>query len=133
MFLGLMIRRVIQAEIDPTSVDDPDYYGDKRLELAGSLMSLLFENLFKRMNSELKTVAENRLKNELKKDENESKKDENEPKKVNRGPFDVMLQINKATITKGLEYALLTVIFAFSFRFVFAKCTFLLGKLAYDE
>ena len=32
-----MIRRVIQAEIDPTSVDDRDYYGNKRLELAGSL------------------------------------------------------------------------------------------------
>ena len=35
-----MIRRVIQAEKDPTSVDDRDYYGNKRLELAGSLMSL---------------------------------------------------------------------------------------------
>jgi DNA-directed RNA polymerase III subunit RPC2 len=33
-----------------------DYYGNKRLELAGSLISLLFEDLFKRLNWELKQV-----------------------------------------------------------------------------
>jgi DNA-directed RNA polymerase beta subunit len=37
MHLALMISRVIQAKIDPTSVEDRDYYGNKRLELAGSL------------------------------------------------------------------------------------------------
>jgi DNA-directed RNA polymerase beta subunit len=31
-----------------------DYYGNKRLELAGQLMSLLFEDLFKRFCSDLK-------------------------------------------------------------------------------
>ena len=49
MFVALMVRRVIQAEKDPSSVDDRDYYGNKRLELAGSLLALLFEDLFKRM------------------------------------------------------------------------------------
>ena len=40
--------RVIEAEGNEKNVDDRDYYGNKRLELAGSLLSLLFEDLFKR-------------------------------------------------------------------------------------
>ena len=58
MYLALMIRRVMLAEKNPTLVDDRDVYGNKRLELAGSLMSLLFESLFKRLNSELKAIVE---------------------------------------------------------------------------
>lgn len=34
-----------------------DYYGNKRLELAGGLLALLFEDLFKRLNAELKRQA----------------------------------------------------------------------------
>ena len=83
-----MIRRVIQAEKDPTSVDDRDYYDNKRLELAGSLMSLLFEDLFKRMNFELKQIA-----------------DKNIPK-VKAAQFDIMKHISSSTITVGLENAI---------------------------
>jgi DNA-directed RNA polymerase beta subunit len=39
-------------------LDDKDYYGNKRLELAGQLMALLFEDLFKRFNSDIKRTAD---------------------------------------------------------------------------
>lgn len=91
MYLALMIRRVIQAENDPTSVDDRDYYGNKRLELAGSLLSLLFEDLFKRMNFELKQIA-----------------DKNIPK-IKAAQFDIIKHIRTDQITVGLENAISTV------------------------
>ena len=52
-----MIRRMLYAMIDESFIDDRDYYGNKRLELAGGLMSLLFEDLFKRFNGELRTTV----------------------------------------------------------------------------
>lgn len=51
--LGLMTREVLRAQVDRSFIHDRDYYGNKRLELAGQLLSLLFEDLFKRFNSEL--------------------------------------------------------------------------------
>ena len=93
MYLALMIRRVIQAENDPTSVDDRDYYGNKRLELAGSLLSLLFEDLFKRMNFELKQIA-----------------DKNIPK-IKAAQFGIIKHIRTDQITVGLENAISTVNF----------------------
>lgn len=53
--------RVIAAKLDPSMVDNRDYYGNKRLELAGALLSLLFEDLFKRLNFEVQRQAENTL------------------------------------------------------------------------
>ena len=40
---------MLKAMLDPAYVDDRDYYGNKRLELAGGLLGLLFEDLFKRL------------------------------------------------------------------------------------
>ncbi|KAK4687865.1 DNA-directed RNA polymerase III subunit RPC2, partial [Tremellales sp. Uapishka_1] len=54
IYLATMARRVLMAMVDPSMVDDRDYVGNKRLELAGQLLSLLFEDSFKTFNSELK-------------------------------------------------------------------------------
>ena len=54
LYLGLMCRRVLQSMNGIVGIDDRDYVGNKRLELAGQLLALLFEDLFKRLNAELK-------------------------------------------------------------------------------
>ena len=40
LYICFMVRRVLMAMHDPTLVDDRDYVGNKRLELAGQLLSL---------------------------------------------------------------------------------------------
>lgn len=54
LYVAFMARRVVMAMQDPTLVDDRDYVGNKRLELAGQMLSLLFEDHFKRFNHEFK-------------------------------------------------------------------------------
>ncbi|KAH8027357.1 hypothetical protein HPB51_004709 [Rhipicephalus microplus] len=83
-YLAIMVRRVIDAHSNKALLDDRDYYGNKRLELAGSLLSLLFEDLFKRFNSELKMVADKHI------------------PKVRATQFDVITYIRQDLITHGL-------------------------------
>lgn len=88
-YLAAMIRRMLFAMEDPRFIDDRDYYGNKRLELAGGLLALLFEDLFKRMNAELKRHADNQL------------------GKSNRAvQFDIIKCIRTDTLTFGLEHAI---------------------------
>ncbi|XP_026472299.1 DNA-directed RNA polymerase III subunit RPC2 [Ctenocephalides felis] len=88
IYAALMIRRIIEAQVNKAAVDDRDYYGNKRLELAGSLLSLMFEDLFKRFNWELKMIA-----------------DKNIPK-IKAAQFDVVKHMRQDLITSGLEYAI---------------------------
>jgi hypothetical protein len=55
--MAVMLRRMLAAMLDPSLIDDRDYYGNKRLELAGGLLALLFEDLLKRMNQELRRTV----------------------------------------------------------------------------
>ncbi|KAG2492788.1 hypothetical protein HYH03_008949 [Edaphochlamys debaryana] len=88
-YVAVMMRRMLFAVLDPACIDDRDYYGNKRLELAGGLLSLLFEDLFKRLNSDIKRQADAVL------------------SKANRATqFDVAKAIRTDTITYGLESAL---------------------------
>lgn len=62
VYFAMMTRRVLMAMANPTMVDDRDYVGNKRLELAGQLLSLLFEDLFKTFNQQFKMNIDKVLK-----------------------------------------------------------------------
>jgi len=47
VYIALMARRVLLAARDPKQADDRDFVGNKRFELAGQMLALLFEDLFK--------------------------------------------------------------------------------------
>ncbi|XP_063218109.1 DNA-directed RNA polymerase III subunit RPC2 [Bacillus rossius redtenbacheri] len=89
-YMALMVRRVIQAQGDTKIIDDRDYYGNKRLELAGSLLALMFEDLLKRFNWDLKMIA-----------------DKNIPK-IKAAQFDVVKHMRQDQITNGLIHAIST-------------------------
>ncbi|KAK0626221.1 hypothetical protein B0T14DRAFT_448056 [Immersiella caudata] len=59
IYIAMMVRRVLMAAQNPKLVDDRDFVGNKRLELAGQMLSLLFEDLFKQFVSSLKGNMEN--------------------------------------------------------------------------
>lgn len=88
--LAAMVRRVIMAQSNKKLLDDRDFVGNKRLEVAGSLLSLMFEDLFKRFNWELKQVA-----------------DKNIPK-VKAAQFDIVRHMRRDQITNGLIFAIST-------------------------
>ena len=85
-----MIRRIIEAIHDPTKLDDKDYYGNKRLELSGQLISLLFEDLFKKFQFDLKKQIDMTMA------KSSSRRDK----------FDALTCIRADTITQGLEMSI---------------------------
>ncbi|KAF1899808.1 hypothetical protein Lal_00019940 [Lupinus albus] len=92
IYVAVMMRRMMDAILNKDAMDDKDYVGNKRLELSGQLISLLFEDLFKTMISEVKSSADKRL---------------DKPDKARM--FDMCQLIsNQQQITKGLEWTLST-------------------------
>lgn len=93
IYLGVMARRVLQTVLGYVEVDDRDYVGNKRLELAGQLLALLFEDLFKRFNADLKRNIDKILARQ------------NRAQEFDAGR---LLQLQTALITMGLERAIAT-------------------------
>eukprot|EP00755_Sulcionema_specki_P022799 Sspe_Gene.77373::Locus_48340_Transcript_1_1_Confidence_1.000_Length_3591::g.77373::m.77373/K03021/RPC2, POLR3B; DNA-directed RNA polymerase III subunit RPC2 len=88
--LCIMMRRLLMAQQDPSILDDKDYYGNKRLETAGSFLSLMFEDLFKVFNQQIKHEADSML------------------SKSNRASvfdFELIMKKNNG-ITNGIQYAI---------------------------
>lgn len=87
----MQLKRVIEAETNKNLLDDRDYYGNKRLELAGWLLSLMFEDVFKRFNWDLKSIAEKTI------------------PKIRATQFDVIKYMRSDLITNCLVFAISTV------------------------
>ncbi|XP_059635642.1 DNA-directed RNA polymerase III subunit 2-like [Cornus florida] len=90
IYVAVMLRRMMEAILNKDAMDDKDYVGNKRLELSGQLLSLLFEDLFKTMNDEIRKNIDLIL------------------GKHRSSPLDVSQYIVKDTITVGLERTLST-------------------------
>ena len=90
IYLSLMVRKMLLGKKDPSLCDDKDYYGNKRIEAAGQMLALLFEDLFKKYNSELKKEIDITVK-----------------KYKKRGiDYDVSKLMNTDSITQGLYNSL---------------------------
>ncbi|KAJ4289762.1 DNA-directed RNA polymerase III complex subunit Rpc2 [Kalmusia sp. IMI 367209] len=117
LYVALMARRVLMAEVDPKLVDDRDYVGNKRLELSGQMLSLLFEDHFKRFNHDLKLSIDKVL------------------KKQNRAQeFDAYQHFgaHKNHITLGIERAIATGNWSLKrFKMDRAGVTHVLSRLSY--
>jgi DNA-directed RNA polymerase III subunit RPC2 len=115
IYVGHIVRRVLMVHMGKSGLDDKDYYGNKRLELAGNLLSLLFEDLFKLFNKDLKRQADMVL------------------SKANRAQaFDVVKTIRPDTITNGMVAAISTGNWVLKrFRMDRAGVTQVLSRLSY--
>ncbi|CAN1745027.1 DNA-directed RNA polymerase III subunit 2 [Linum perenne] len=91
IYVAVMLRRIMDAILNKDAMDDKDYVGNKRLELSGQLVSLLFEDLFKTMITETVKKINNELKN-----------------KRPSSQFDPSKLLLQTLITNGLERALST-------------------------
>ncbi|MCJ1304302.1 DNA-directed RNA polymerase III core subunit ret1 [Hypocenomyce scalaris] len=117
LYVAFMVRRVLMASNDPRLVDDRDYVGNKRLELAGQLLSLLFEDLFKKFNHDIKLNIDKVLKKPVRTEEFDA--------------FSVM-QVHGNHITQGMNRAISTGNWNLKrFRMERAGVTHVLSRLSY--
>ncbi|KAK9056091.1 hypothetical protein SSX86_027179 [Deinandra increscens subsp. villosa] len=91
VYVVVMLRRMMDAILNEDAMDDKDYVGNKRLELSGQLLALLFEDLFKSMNDTIKFTVDKIL-----------------SKASRSSRFDISQHILKDSITNGLERSLST-------------------------
>ncbi|KAI9891682.1 MAG: DNA-directed RNA polymerase III core subunit ret1 [Vezdaea aestivalis] len=116
-YLAYMARRVLMAMQNPALVDDRDFVGNKRLELAGQMLSLLFEDLFKKYNADLKLNIDKVLK---------------KPNRTQEFDAFSQIQINGNGITTGINRAISTGNWTLKrFKMERAGVTHVLSRLSY--
>ncbi|KAL5178556.1 DNA-directed RNA polymerase III subunit 2 [Glycine soja] len=93
IYVAVMMRRIMDAILNKDAMDDKDYVGNKRLELSGQLISLLFEDLFKSMTTEVKNLTDKML---------------DKPDKAKNFDICTLLTRTRSIITLGLERTLST-------------------------
>lgn len=87
-FLGYMVHRLAMTVLGRREPDDRDHYGNKRLDLAGPLLSFLFRGLFKNLQKHMKFYVQKFI-------------------NMNK-PFKIDLAVQPKIITDGLKYSLAT-------------------------
>lgn len=88
-FVGYMVNRLLTGALGRSTEDDRDYYGKKRLEMAGTLLASLYRTLFRQFVDEM-------IK-QIKKDLHSNKE-----------KFLINKAMRHETITRGLKSALST-------------------------
>lgn len=88
LYLGYMVNRLLAAKLGRRIIDDRDHYGNKRLDLAGPLLAVLFRQLFRQMTSDMRKAIQKKL-------------------QMGKVP-NVVEAIKHSTITHGMKYALAT-------------------------
>eukprot|EP00698_Gefionella_okellyi_P015837 TRINITY_DN4491_c0_g1_i1.p1 TRINITY_DN4491_c0_g1~~TRINITY_DN4491_c0_g1_i1.p1 ORF type:complete len:1180 (+),score=270.94 TRINITY_DN4491_c0_g1_i1:116-3655(+) len=87
-FFGYTIHRLLSTALGRRDVDDRDHYGNKRLDMAGPLMSQLFRQLFRKLCKDVKIYLQ---------------------KQVDAGKeFKLTMAIKPKTLSRGLQYSLAT-------------------------
>lgn len=84
-----MVNRLIQGSLGRTDEDDRDYYGKKRMDMAGALLSGLFRQEFRKCVDDMKKI----LKRDL---------------DAGRQELNMRNAIKDEAITRGLRSALAT-------------------------
>ncbi|KAI9735257.1 MAG: DNA-directed RNA polymerase III core subunit ret1 [Cirrosporium novae-zelandiae] len=117
LYVAFMARRILMANRNPHMVDDRDYVGNKRLELAGQLLSLLFEDLFKKFNFDIKMSIDKVLK---------------KPARTEEFDAATVLSSHANHITQGMNRAISTGNWSLKrFRMERAGVTHVLSRLSY--
>ncbi|KYQ91059.1 RNA polymerase II core subunit [Tieghemostelium lacteum] len=87
-YFGYIIHRLLLATLERRPLDDRDHFANKRLDLAGPLLGMLFRQLFKKLTKDVRMYLQKCI-----------DKDRD---------FNPLTAVNTKTITSGLKYSLAT-------------------------
>ena len=87
-FLGYITHRLLLCQLKRRNEDDRDHFGNKRMDLAGPLIGMLFRQLFRKLTKDVRLYCQRCV---------DSGKD-----------IQLTLAVKAKTITSGLKYSLAT-------------------------